>query len=503
MSLWLLIILFGWWVCRWWRVKRKFRKYLDKIPGPPALPILGNTIQLYVDHDELFRRLTAMRLLWGHRDGINKAWLGQRPYVFVSKASTVEPILGSNQHINKSSDYRYLRPWLGSGLLTGYGNKWYTRRKILTPTFHFKILEDFVEIFGEQTEILVDKMSTKLGKESFNIFPFVTLCTLDIICETAMGRQVFAQNDCDSIYVRAVYDIGRIIQTRQTTLWYQPDLLFRLSPLYRKHQECIRILHGFSKKVISERRLEIKDECKNNNVVEAERKKKLAFLDLLIEASQGGSILSDEDIREEVDTFMFEGHDTTSSAVCWTLFLLGCHQEYQNKVVEELVTIFGYPSNNNDRRCTLRDLKEMKYLERCIKESLRLYPSVPFLARRIAKDVQIGKYLVPEGTTAMVIVPMLHRDPKVFPKPEVFDPDRFLVENCIGRHPYAYIPFSAGPRNCIGQKFALLEEKAIISGILRKYRIEAAERREDVCVTGELVLRAKGGLHIRISPRKF
>uniref|UniRef100_A0A0C9RJA5 Cyp4c3_0 protein n=1 Tax=Fopius arisanus TaxID=64838 RepID=A0A0C9RJA5_9HYME len=450
---------------------------------------------------ELYQRLIGMRMLWGCHDGINKAWLGPNPYIFVSKASTVEKILSSNRHIDKSFDYNFLRPWLGTGLLTSNGSKWRQRRKILTPTFHFTILEDFIEVFGEQTAILVKQLESELHNESFNISPYVTHCTLDIICETAMGRQVSAQNNSDSEYVRAVYEIGNIIQTRQASIWYHPDSLFRITPLYKKHQECIRVLHAFSSKVISERKGEILNNTENNNIDEVNgmKKKRLAFLDMLIEASENGTILSNEDIREEVDTFMFEGHDTTSSAICWTLYLLGCHPEYQERVVEELDQVYG--EGDYHRRPTLKDLKSMRYLERCIKEALRLYPSVPLLARRIAEDVQIGSYTIPEGTTAVVIVPMLHRNPEVFSNPEKFDPDRFSPENSKGRHPYAFIPFSAGPRNCIGQKFALLEEKAVISGVLRKFRIESAERREDVSITAELVIRAKNGLNVRIKPR--
>nr|CAD7594839.1 unnamed protein product [Timema genevievae] len=529
--------------------KRRARlvSLINRIPGPPALPFIGNTIELNVEHDELFTRLvsgglmyprgdgvvrgwlgakpwvllykssvaevelfarvTGSTTLWGIHRGVNKAWMGTTPYLMLSKPAMLEPILASNKNIEKSQDYVYLRPWLGTGLLTSSGKKWHTRRKILTPTFHFKILEDFLDVFQEQSDILVEKLKHKVGKDPFNIFHYVTLCTLDIICETAMGRSVNAQGDSDSQYVKAIYEISSIVQCRQAKMWLQPDWLFKMTSLSNKHDNCVKILHGFSNKVIRERKEEIRRQkeeklCSSPSAEDEAliygRKKRLAFLDLLIEASQDGAVLCNEDIREEVDTFMFEGHDTTSAAICWALYLLGSHPEIQDRVVEELNYVLG----DYDRRLVMKDFQNLKYLECCIKEALRLYPSVPFIARQLKQDVKIAHYTIPAGTTALIVTYMLHRNPEYFPEPEKFNPDHFLPENCVGRHPYAYIPFSAGPRNCIGQKFALLEEKAVIAAVLRNYRVEAVDRREDLTLLGELILRPKHGLNIRLQPRR-
>ncbi|KAK7866651.1 hypothetical protein R5R35_000268 [Gryllus longicercus] len=487
---------------------------IERIPGPPPTPLLGNTVEFNVDHDEVFTRLMAGAMLYNPQHGVVRGWNGSAPWVVLYRAPVAEAILGSNKHVEKSHEYRYLHPWLGTGLLTSGGAKWRARRKLLTPAFHFRILEDFAAVFHEQAAVLMRLLRPHAdAAQPFNLQPFVTRCTLDIICETAMGRQVNAQGNSDSEYVRAIYELGSIVQNRQSKLWLQPDWLFRWNNLYKIHQRCIKILHGFSNKVIRERKEEIKkqkneERVKNKtkessasatdeSLLDIGAKKRLAFLDLLIEYSQDGAVLSNEDIREEVDTFMFEGHDTTSSAISWALFLLGCNPECQEKAVAELRDIFG----DSRRPPTLRDLSEMRYLERCIKEALRLYPPVPMVARHLNEDARIGEYTVPAGTTAVIVTYMLHRDPQVFPMPDHFIPDRFLPENCAGRHPYAYIPFSAGPRNCIGQKFALLEEKALISSFLRHYRIEAVDRREDLTLLGELILRPKNGLNVRIFHR--
>lgn len=496
-------------MCRYHRKRARMVSLINRIPGPPSLPFIGNAIELNVDHDELLARMMAVTKLCGRRAGMCRIWIGNKPYIIVARPDRIEPILSSNKHIGKSGDYSYLHPWLGTGLLTSAGEKWRSRRKILTPAFHFKILEDFIDVFLDQSLILVKKLKHEIGNESgFNIFPYVTLCTLDIICETAMGRQMNTQENSESEYVKAVYEMGSIIQNRQSKLWLQPDWLFRWTSMYKSHEKCIKILHGVSNKVIQERTEELKkraEQKKKFPTVPEDQdmnafgyKKRLAFLDLLIKASENGAVLSKEDIREEVDTFMFEGHDTTSAAISWALFLLGGHPDIQKKAMDEVDGIAG---PDEEYRFTMRDLNEMKYLECCIKEALRLYPSVPVIARKIGEDISIANYTVPAGTTALILTYMLHRNADLFPQPEQFNPDRFLPENVLGRHPYAYIPFSAGPRNCIGQKFALLEEKAVISSLLRKYRVEAVDRREDLTLMGELILRPKHGLRIKIFPR--
>lgn len=130
---------------------------------------------------------------------------------------------------------------------------------------------------------------------------------------------------------------------------------------------------------------------------------------------------------------------------------MGIHQDIQEKVVQELYDIFG----DSDRPATFQDTLEMKYLERCLMETLRLFPPVPIIARELKENLQLssGKYTVPAGSTVVVTTVLLHRDKKIYPNPTKFDPDNFLPERSANRHYYAFIPFSAGPRSCVGMYF--------------------------------------------------
>nr|CAD7427360.1 unnamed protein product [Timema monikensis] len=217
-------------------------------------------------------------------------------------------------------------------------------------------------------------------------------------------------------------------------------------------------------------------------------KKRLAFLDLLIALSEKDGSLSDADIREEVDTFMFEGHDTVSTAITWALYLIGIHKDIQDKLVEELDDIF----HGSDRPATWTDLNNMKYMEMTIKEALRIYPSVPVFARETTSIVQLEKYTIPKGVEILFFPYVIHRNPKVFPEPNKFNPDNFLPDRIQSRHPFSYVPFS--------QRFALLEEKAIISSILRRFKLESVQPKE-LKILLDLILKPLDPIKIKITER--
>ena len=287
------------------------------------------------------------------------------------------------------------------------------------------------------------------------------------------------------------YRISDLIQLRQKTpvLWW--DYLFNKLKMGKEHKDVLHTLHSFTKNVIQER---MKSKGQKTNL-----SSRMAFLDVLMHAkTEDGQELSLADIQEEVDTFMFEGHDTTAAAMTWATYLIGRHPEIQKRLHEELDSVFG---DDKSRPVTMDDVKKLEYLERVIKEALRLFPSVPLMARVTSEDCEIDGHVIPKDTEVMLFVYRIHHNPEVWHDAEVFDPERFTSENSAGRHPFAFIPFSAGPRNCIGQRFAMLEEKVILSQLLRNFTITSHDKQEDIRMEGDLILRPAKPLNVTLTER--
>ncbi|XP_044263329.1 cytochrome P450 4C1-like [Tribolium madens] len=489
--------------CKWLKNRKRIWDAIEPIGGEKWYPLIGTCLELaQTKRKDFYDVYCARNVKYGP---FFRTWMGFIPAIHVMKPDHVERILSSTVNLTKGDNYRFVVPWLGEGLITGSNHKkWRVHRKLITPTFHFSILDNMMEVMTEKGQFLAEQLAAKANGQFFNIYPFLTLCELDIICETAMGVEVNAMKHSESEYVRSVYGIADIMLYRMFHPYLHPDFIFNLSSKGRQHNKYLSILHGFTRKVIQERKEKL---TSGRDVVQElseedkllGKKKRLAFLDLLLEAnknSEGG--LTDEEIREEVDTFMFAGHDTSTVTVGWTLFTLSNYPEYQEKVYQELDEIF----QGEERPITPQDVLKMQYLDKVIKETQRLIPVVPVIARTLDQDLEIGGRTIPAGVMVVIHLARLHKDPEQFPDPDRFDPDRFLPENVSKRHPYSFVPFSAGPRNCLGQKFALRNTKVLLASILRKYKVRAEKKIHEMKYNIEIVLRPQEGLNVALELRR-
>lgn len=226
-------------------------------------------------------------------------------------------------------------------------------------------------------------------------------------------------------------------------------------------------------------------------------KAKMTLLDILLQATIDNKPLSDVDIREEVDVFIFAGDDTTTSGVSHALHAISRHPKVQECIYEELVSVLG---PDPDASVTQTKLLELKYLDCVIKETMRLHPPVPILGRYIPEDLQIGEIIIPGNTSILLMPYYVYRDPEYFPDPLVFKPERWMdMKTTSNTPPLAYIPFSSGPKNCIGQKFANLQMKALISKVIRHY--ELLPLGADLKATYTFILSSSTGNNVGLKPR--
>lgn len=226
-------------------------------------------------------------------------------------------------------------------------------------------------------------------------------------------------------------------------IWQRNYTLFSLTPAKKRYDHALKVLHSFTHDIIEKRRKSIIDDIGAGEVNYLDDdavgiKKKLALLDVLLKSTVDGKPLKNSEIAEEVDTFMFEGHDTVTSAITFGLYLLSHHPEVQQKILEEVTRIIGddvnvYPSYNQ--------LMEMKYVECCIKEVLRLYPPVPVYGRNLDEDLDLDGKILPAGTNLSLMIYVANRNPEIFKDPEAFIPERFNDSSERNENPFVYVPF--------------------------------------------------------------
>ncbi|GAB0099269.1 Cytochrome P450 [Sergentomyia squamirostris] len=488
-----------------WDYNKKKNLLGPRFKGPDPLPIFGNGLMfLGKTPPEILALSTKAREVHGNT---LRLWLGNHLNVMLCDPKHVEALLSSTTLIDKSKEYTFLRNWLGDGLLLSTGKKWHNRRKIITPTFHFKILEQFCEVFDRQGDTLIEKLKKVDPDESIDIYPLVTLYALDVICESAMGTTANAQLNSDSEYVQAVKDITNVLHLRMFDFLLRPEPFFKISRSARREKKAIKVLHDFTDRVIVARRNELLEQQHGNHdenrngILDEENlgiKKKMAFLDVLLQSTVDGKPLTNMDIREEVDTFMFEGHDTTTSGISFLLYNIALYPDVQKKVLEEIRIVFG----TDTRVPTISDLNNLHYMDLVIKETMRLYPSVPIIGRQSYKETKLHDITIPAGAGIAIGTYFMGRDPELFPDPETFNPERFNVERSAeSQNPYSYVPFSAGLRNCVGQKFAVLEMKSIATKVVRNFELSVADNYKGPILMAELILRAENGVHLKIKSR--
>ncbi|WP_426957358.1 cytochrome P450 [Muricoccus radiodurans] len=403
-----------------------------------------------------------------------------RDRVFIQDPDLIQRVLVSDADLFVKSDAmrRALEPALGQAILTADGDHWRWQRRAVAPIFRHDRLRAFTQPMLDAAIRRRDRWLSLGPGAEIELGHEMMHTTFDIILETMLS----GQGAIDAVRVeRGIADY------LESTGWAIALAMVK-APAWTPHPGRRRAarardyLRAELLRMVSERRGR-----------GSERQDLVALL-LAARDPETGQAMDDRDVADNLLTFITAGHETTALALTWAFYLLALHPSAEERALSEIAGATG------GRPLTTESLDELPFTRALVQEAMRLYPPAPIIARTATQDVPLGPITVPAGSPVYVPVYALHRQPRLWPEPDRFDPDRFAPEAVRGRHRYAYLPFGAGPRICIGLTFAMLEAVAILATLLPALRL----RPPSGFTPGlqmRITLRPAPGMPMRLEPR--
>uniref|UniRef100_A0A182Q2S5 Cytochrome P450 n=1 Tax=Anopheles farauti TaxID=69004 RepID=A0A182Q2S5_9DIPT len=399
-------------------------------------------------------------------DGWFKIWLGPKLVLCSSNPDIMNAVLTHPECLEKPFFYDF------------------TQRKALNPAFNTRILNSFIPVFVQCSKMMVHDMSEVVqdGPKLVPIFPFISKCTLEMVCGTTIGCDVFEQPGKDT-FIENMDRCFELVAKRMLNIHCYAELLYKLTKDYKDELET-----RYSSQMQFVQSVNLSEDYKRPQI----------FAEQLLSATHNGQSFSDIEITHNIYSMIAAGNDTTALQVTHTCLFLAMFPDIQERVYREIIDVFPDPG----LEIMLEDLKNLTYMERVIKESLRLAPSGPNIARQAMQNVEIADLRIPKGSLIVLSIFAMHRRKDVWgPDAETFDPDRFLPERSVGRNANAFIPFSAGSRNCIGGRYAMLSMKVMLSSILRRLKLRSDLKMEDLKFRFDLTLKLESEYNVWLEER--
>ncbi|MCE7982242.1 MAG: cytochrome P450 [Caldilinea sp. CFX5] len=434
-----------------------------------GLPIIGNLIPL--SHDILGFVQQAVR---EHEDLVEVKLMGASFYIATHPAVIEEVLVTKNHHFIKDKGLReFAKPVFGRGLLTSDGDFWLRQRRLAQPAFHRQRIAAYGEVMTNFTE---RTLAHWRDGEVHDIHEAMMKLTLEVVAKTLFDQEDNAE----------VADIGLALDAimarfdNNSYLSMIENVVQRPlpTPTQRRYKQAVRRLDAIVSGVSAQRRAQNED--------------KGDLLGMFLAArDEDGNGMSDQQLLDECKTMFLAGHETTALTLSWTLWLLDRHPAVKAKLQTELAQVLA------GRTPTLADLPKLPYTERVILESMRLYPPAWTIQREATSDVVIGGYMIPKGSDVLISQYGVQRDPRWYPDPERFDPDRWENDLLKQLPKYAYFPFGGGPRLCIGQQFAQMEAALMLATIVQRFDLTLV-RGQKIVPQPSITMRPRYGLKMRV-----
>jgi cytochrome P450 len=441
-------------------------------PGPRGMPVLGSVLDVW--RDPLGFLLRGAR---EHGDVVTFRF-GHYRYVLVNEPEAIRHVLIDNaKSYLKSRNYDALRLVLGNGLVTSEGEFWRRQRKLTQPGFHRHRLASFATTMAECTDAMAARWTAHFtpSGQPIDLHAEMMALTLRIVGRTLfstdLAGEAAAIGEAISVGLRHANDYAESVI--RVPPWIP-------TPNNLRFKQAVRVLDGMVLKIIDERRKSGREGDDLLGMLMAARD----------DESKG---MTDQQLRDEVMTLVLAGHETTASALAWTFDLLSRHPDVDRRVAEEARAL-------GDRPITIEDLPRLTYTSWVVQEAMRLYPPVWVFERQAIADDVVAGYAIPKGTIVAVSPWALHRNPRYWENPEGFDPERFRPDEVEKRPRCAYLPFATGPRQCIGNAFALMEAQIVLATVARKWRLSLIPGGNAV-PDPKVTLRPRDGLQMTLAPR--
>jgi cytochrome P450 len=375
--------------------------------------------------------------------------IGSRRGFLITNPADVRHVLQDNaRNYHKSPLYAKLRMSLGNGLLTSEDDFWLRQRRIAQPAFHRPRIAALASVMADAARETANRWQSIAGRmEPIDVDEEMMRLTRTVVLRALLGAEL-------GPFATTIDDAWTVINEHIGKSFWSLGFTDRLpTSKYRRFHAARAVLRGAVDHVIDQRRRRPSDDRD--------------LLSMLMSArdEETGETMTDEQLRVEVTTFLLAGQETTSLALTWTWYLLSQHPESQRRLEQEIDTVL------DGRPTEYADLVNLPYTRMVIDESMRLYPPAWGFSRQALSDDELGGFHLPRGWLAFVIPYVLHRLPAFWKDPDAFDPDRFLPDRSSERPKFVYLPFGAGPRQCIGNHFALIEAHLIVATLAQRYRL--------------------------------
>jgi cytochrome P450 len=451
-------------------------KDFRSIPGPKAAPILGNILDMR--QGEVFEVLIEFHKEYGD---IFLLELPKNQYVYsIASPESIQHVLQmNNQNYIKGERIKITAPLIGNGLFASEGDFWRRQRRMMQPAFHRKEIAKVADIMVEVIQETMSGWEAYIGsRERLDMQHEMMNLTMEVVTRTLFTN---------SLSPEEVAEVGRQITFLLDVITERGQAPFRIgemipTPRNRRFDAGVASIDAIIYRLIEDRRAsgELGDD----------------LLGMLLNAQdeETGDRMKDHQLRDELVTMFLAGHETTAIALAWSIILLSLNPNVRRKLQDEVDNVLG------GRIPGAADYKTLSYTGAVFQEAMRLYPPLPLTIRQALDDDILEGYPVKAHSSIFVNFYSLHHNPDVWDNPEGFDPERFLPGRGENRHRFAYAPFGGGPRQCIGNNFALMEGVLALAMIAQKYELNLCPG-TDIQPHMPGTLRPRGGVPVILKRR--